>query len=109
MRMSSIERIKTLQQYLTDDPGDTFSRYALALEYIKQNNDQAAIPLMEHLYLSHPTYIPNYYHYAKLLERLDQKQKAYDIYSHGIEQCKSQGDQHAEKELRMARQAMDEQ
>lgn len=107
--MNPIERIKTLKQYLKDDPDDTFSRYALALEYIKQNNDEAALPLMEHLYLNHPTYIPNYYHYGKLLERLNQLQTAYDVYSHGIEQCKNQGDQHAEKELIMARQTSNDQ
>jgi len=102
--MNSTERIKTLRQYLTDDPDDTFSRYALALEYIKQNDDEAAVPLMEYLYRKHPTYIPNYYHYGKLLERLNQMQKAYEVYSNGIEQCNIQGDQHAGKELTMARQ-----
>ena len=101
------ERIKLLLQYLSEDPDDAFSRYALALEYVKENQDREAAGLMEELFLSQPDYLPNYYHYGKLQERLGNTALSKDIYSKGMEVARSQNNQHTLNELRGALEMLD--
>lgn len=94
-------------EYIKEDPQDAFSRYALALEYMKENNDQEAALLMDHLYKTNPEYLPNYYHYGKLHERLGQPELSREIYNKGIILARSQGDQHTMSELRSALDLLD--
>jgi tetratricopeptide (TPR) repeat protein len=96
------ERIKILKQYLEEDPEDAFSRYALALELIREKNDTEASVMMDHLYRQHPEYLPNYYHYGKLQERLGNTGFSISLYSKGIELARQQGNLHTLNELRTA-------
>ena len=48
------------------------------------------------------TYVGSYYHLGKLLERLQQEEKAIATYEKGIEMAKQVGDAHAANELRSA-------
>ena len=103
----TINRIEILKSYVDEDPHDAFSRYALALEYIKLENDSAAEPLMEFLFNELPEYLPNYYHYGKLIERKGDFGSAEYIYKIGIEQCKSKNDTHTMNELQGALDSLD--
>lgn len=97
--MNSLNRIELLKKYVADDPDDIFSKYALALEYIKAGEDQMAETLMQELITLHPEYLPNYYHFGKLQERKMDFSLASDIYTKGIEVAKTAGDQHTLSEL----------
>jgi Tfp pilus assembly protein PilF len=101
------ERIKLLIQYLAEDPEDAFSRYALALEYISQQNDNEAAVLMERLYHRQPDYLPNYYHFGKLNERIGKHYFAKEIYSKGMQLAGLQGNLHTLNELRGALELLD--
>ncbi len=64
-----MERINKLKEFLQDSPNDSFIKHALALEYIKLNDDAAARLLFEEVLAYEPGYVGSYYHLGKLLER----------------------------------------
>ncbi len=97
-----MERIPKLKELLVQNPADSFLQHALALEYIKLGNDEAARGLFEKLLNENPGYIGSYYHLAKLLERKDKTEEAIKIYEKGMEEAKKAGDNHAYGELRAA-------
>lgn len=80
----SDNRIQLLEQYINEDPQDAFSTYALALEYVKIRNSEKALSLFSTLVHNHPDYLAAYYHFGKLLEKLNNTEQANDIYLKGI-------------------------
>lgn len=96
------DRIEKLNEFLKASPTDSFLQHALALEYIKINNDSEAKKLFEAILEREPGYVGSYYHLAKLLERTGSEQHAIRIYEKGMEEAKKAGDQHAYNELRAA-------
>ncbi len=82
------ERIGKLENLLKIDPEDTFTKYALALEYQKQNKT-LALGLFEELLEESPDYIPTYYQAAHLYIDLGEAQKAEQTFKTGIEKSKS--------------------
>lgn len=83
-------RIELLQQYLKEDPDDAFSLYALALEYCNLNDFKKAAGFFSTLIEKHPDYLPAYFHFGKLLEKISTKEMANDIYLKGMELAKKQ-------------------
>ena len=94
-----MDRIETLIQFLNRTPGDSFLQHALALEYIKESNDESARKLFEEILTRDPEYTGSYYHLAKLLERTGENLLAKSWYEKGLAACKQAGDQHAYNEL----------
>ena len=70
-----MDRIEKLKEFLQANPADSFLQHALALEYIKLGDDEAARKLFEELLNREPGYIGSYYHLGKLLERNDETMK----------------------------------
>ncbi len=103
-----MERIDKLNEFLKANPGDSFLQHALALEYIKINDDAAARQLFETLLQREPGYVGSYYHLAKLLERAGDINAAIAIYGKGMEEAKKAGDKHAYNELMMAKEEIEE-
>jgi len=101
-------RLTQLLAFLAEDPSDAFTRFALALEYQKQGAPQEALAAFQWLVDHAPAYIGTYYHFGKLMEALDQPEKAIKLYRAGIEQAKRQRDRHAEVELKEALVALDQ-
>jgi Tfp pilus assembly protein PilF len=97
-----MERITKLKEFLAANPGDPFLQHALALEYIKAGDDNAARTHFEQLLIRDPGYVGSYYHLAKLLERTGDIEPAIEWYEKGMQQAKAAGDNHALNELRMA-------
>ena len=64
-----MDRIEKLNEYLKVSPTDSFLQHALALEYIKVDDDVQARSLFESILERDPNYVGSYYHLAKLLER----------------------------------------
>lgn len=95
-----MNRILQLQEYLKESPNDNFLIHALALEFIKENNDTEAKRWFEKNLQDSPQYIPTYYHLGKLLERTGLTGNAIAIYEAGMEAAKGAGDHHAFSELR---------
>lgn len=97
-----MDRIQKLQEFLLASPNDNFLRHALALEYIKLNNDAKARQLFEEILSKSPDYIGSYYHLAKLLERNGETEAAIQCYEKGMTAAKEARDQHAYNELQAA-------
>ena len=81
---------------------DSFLQHALALEYIKIDDDESARKLFNEILLREPSYIGSYYHLGKLLERVADFDKAIRVYKRGMEEAKKAGDQHSYNELQGA-------
>ena len=94
-----MERIERLKEMLSSNPNDSFVQHALALEYIKIGADGTARQLFESLLQRDENYIGSYYHLAKLLERIGDKEEAIKVYEKGLAKAKEVGEQHAYSEL----------
>ncbi|MEO5569549.1 MAG: tetratricopeptide repeat protein, partial [Bacteroidia bacterium] len=81
----TINRIELLKEYLDDDPDDAFTLYALALEYLKEENFFKAKYYFSTLVNKHSDYLPVYYQFGKLSEKLNETEKANEMYLKGID------------------------
>jgi predicted Zn-dependent protease len=94
-----VSRLATLQQFLAQDPNDSFTRYAIGLEYAKEKNFAEAIRTLEELRLRDANYIPTYYMLASYYRELDATEQARVIYHEGIAKARAARDLHAASEL----------
>lgn len=92
-------RLQKLLDYLKNEPDDPFLKYALATEYLSQNDIEKTLFYFEDLLSKHPEYVGTYYHIGKLYERLDRKSEAILIYQKGMAVARRAGDNHAYSEL----------
>ena len=97
-----MDRISTLKQFLESNPDDSFLQHALALEYVKRDDDREARIVFEQILQKNPGYIGSYYHLGKLLERIGETGLAIGVYENGMLQAKEANDQHAFNELKAA-------
>jgi Tfp pilus assembly protein PilF len=94
-----LDRITKLKEFLQANPNDSFIQHALALEYIKLENDNDARILFENVLSRDSGYVGSYYHLAKLLERIGENDAAIKVCEKGLEEAKKAGDQLALNEL----------
>ena len=97
-----MDRILKLKAFLESSPEDSFLKHALALEYIKLNDDTTARRLFEEVLEREPRYVGSYYHLGKLLERAGEQSLAGSIYEKGMAIAKETKDMHAYNELQAA-------
>lgn len=103
-----MDRIEKLKQFLKDNPNDSFMKHALALEYVKADNDAEAEKIFVGILKDNENYIGSYYHLGKLLERKGAEQEAISVYEKGMTIAKAAGDTHLFNELRSAWQELSE-
>lgn len=96
------ERIARLRTLLEQDPDDSFSRYALALEYAALDKNAEALALLENLIQRDPSYVPSYQQLGYLYQKLGQSVEAATAFKRGIEIATQQGDHHARSEMQDA-------
>ncbi len=97
-----MERIEKLKAFLAQNADDSFVQHALALEYVKLNDDTSAKEQWERLLARNEEYVGSYYHLAKLLERQGMQEAAVATYEKGMQVAKRVGDNHAYNELQAA-------
>lgn len=97
-----MDRIATLQQFLLDDPADTFTRFALAQEYAKLGDADQALVYYEGLVEDNPDYVGTYYHLGALYRALGRHDDALATYRDGVEVATAASDVHARAELQSA-------
>lgn len=97
-----MERISRILTFLEQNPKDNFLQHALALEYIKVGRLAEARSLFESVLTQSPDYVGSYYHLAKLLEQLGERDLAVEWYEKGMAAARNAGDNHALNELRAA-------
>jgi Tfp pilus assembly protein PilF len=94
-----MDRIEKLKEFLEKDPNDAFVKHALALEYVKLGDEAAARRLWEEVLERDPAYVGSYYHLAKLLERVGEKEEAIRWYEQGMQAARTAGETKAYNEL----------
>ncbi|MBX2945480.1 MAG: tetratricopeptide repeat protein [Cyclobacteriaceae bacterium] len=97
----NLTRIEQLLKYVEEDPNDSFSLYALALEY-KKNNPIEALKLFRQLLINHPDYLPTYYQAGLMMEESGNINEALNLYGQGIGLARKQNDMGTLKELQAA-------
>ncbi len=95
-------RIEKLLAFLSETPNDCFLNHALALEYVKQEDDEDALTYFEKNLEFDPNYVATYYHLGKLYERINDPDSAVAIYAKGMERARAAGDNHSYSELQNA-------
>ncbi len=93
-------KIEQLLEFLEEDPNDSFTLYALALEYEKCDAAKAA-GYYDLLLKDHPDYLATYYHAGKFYEKTD-KERAKKIYTMGKALALKHGKIKASSELQNA-------
>ena len=106
--IESNSRIETLKQFLTNDPSDDFSEYALALEIEKTGNRKEALLHLENILRRNPSYLAVYYHAGRMYEAEKNYASAESMYRKGTEVARQQGNTKTLNELRTALELMDE-
>lgn len=96
-------RFQQLQALLQDNPQDSFLLFAIAKEYEKAQDWQEALAYYLKLLEQDAGYIGAYYHLAKLYEKIEQPEKALEVYQRGMDLATAIGDRHALSELAAAK------
>ena len=97
-----MDRLKALLEFLEEDPKDSFTRFALAREYLKLGRTDEALRFFEDLVEEDPAYVGTYYHLGKLYETLGRRDDALETYRSGIETARHARDFHGLSELQDA-------
>lgn len=87
---------------VTQNPGDSFLRYGLAMELRNAGDLEGALREFGELRRLNPDYTATYLHAGQTLERLGRIEEARAVYQEGIEATTRKGDQHARSELQTA-------
>lgn len=95
-------RLDILKQMVEQDPGNTFARYGLAMEYAKSQEFAAAVAEFRGLLSQDANYAAAYYHGGQALEKLGDLEQARNLYEKGIEVTTRKGDAHTRAELEAA-------
>ena len=93
-------RIDKIQAMLQDDPRDAFLRYTLAMEYRKLDENDKSLDLLTELANNEvPRYVAAFFMAAQQLVELDRIEEARTFLRDGIDEARSQGNQHAAAEM----------
>jgi Flp pilus assembly protein TadD len=95
-------RLDILKSMVAQNPGDSFSRYGLAMEYRNAGDLESAMREFQELKRLNPDYSATYFHAGQTLERLGRTEEARAMYQEGIEVTGRKGDLHARSELQGA-------
>ncbi len=94
--MSRREKIEAM---LSETPEDTFLKYALALEWDKENEHEKSLTLFQDLMNAQPAYVPAFFMAGQMLARIDRENDARPIIEQGIKEARQQGNDHAAGEM----------
>jgi len=99
-------RKEALEEFLSQEPGDSFSRYALALELVKEDQCEAAASQLEQVIALEPSYLAAYFHLGRLLATSGRIKEAREVYTRGVTVAASANDQRTRAELQEALDAL---
>lgn len=97
--MNPAQRLEKLQRLLEADPGDSFTRYALALEYLGREEGARGVSLLRETIARDPAYVPAYHMLGQQLARQGEGAEAADVLRRGIEIARAAGETHAAAEM----------
>lgn len=92
-------RLEVLRSMVEQKPEDGFSRYGLAMEYVRAGDLESAVAEFETLLRYNPNYAAGYFHGGQTLEKLGRIEDAREFYRRGIDVTGTTGDGHTRSEL----------
>jgi predicted Zn-dependent protease len=95
-------RREMLEEFVTADPNDSFSRYALALELEKEGRASDAIAQLQEVTARDENYIAAYYHLGRMLAKAGKEEEALAVYQRGLDAASKAGDQKTRNEIQEA-------
>ena len=101
-----MSRIEILKGFLKENATDSFSRYALALEYVKLGQNDDAVREFEKVQKNDPGYVATYYQLGQLYQKLGKRHEAEKTFRTGIIAAGKAGDDHTQSELEAALEAL---
>jgi len=96
------ERIAQLLKFLERDPADSFTLFALAMEYANKGDADNALLYFDKLLQAHPNYAAAYYHKGQLLLRTGRLEEAKQCFQAGIPVAREEGELHTRDKLQEA-------
>ncbi|MBN1449149.1 MAG: tetratricopeptide repeat protein [Bacteroidetes bacterium] len=105
--MSAVDRLEQLKHFLEQEPEDSFTRYALALEHLSRSMTAEGIDLLEETIARDPAYIPAYHMLGQQLALQGHTEEARQVYTRGISAARSTGDFHTASEMEAERDEME--
>jgi Tfp pilus assembly protein PilF len=97
-----MDRIQILKGFLDENPKDSFSRYALALEYVKHGQNDDAVREFETVKSNDPSYVATYFQLGQLYQKLGRTHEAEKAFRTGITVAAHARDEHTQSELEAA-------
>ena len=101
-----MNRIEVLKGFLEQEPNDSFSRYALALEYVKAGQQEDARREFELVREKDPNYTATYFQLGQLYRAMGLRHEAEKAFRSGITVASRGGDSHTQSELEGALEAL---
>jgi tetratricopeptide (TPR) repeat protein len=95
-------RREILEEFVAQDPSESFSRYALALELEKEKRVHEAVEHLREVISRDPGYTAAYQQLGRLLVQIGLLDDARDIYQRGIEAARASGDHRSISEMQDA-------
>lgn len=92
-------RKQMLEEFLAQDPNDSFSRYALALELEKEGKEQEAAEQFREVIARDPDYVAAYHQLGRVLARNGNVDEAREAYRRGVDVAIAANDQRARSEM----------
>ncbi|HSE40403.1 MAG TPA: tetratricopeptide repeat protein [Acidobacteriota bacterium] len=93
-------RLEQFKEFVELDPSDTFSRYALALEYMGVAQFDDAVSHLREVVKQDPTYSAAYFQAAIASRKNGSNDQAIEFLNRGIEAAEKKGDWHARDEMK---------
>ncbi len=93
-------RLEQFKEFVEMDPSDTFSRYALAMEYMSVEQFGDAVGHFREVLKLDPTYSAAYFQAAIASRKSGSNDQAIDFLTRGIEAAEKKGDWHARDEMK---------
>jgi len=103
----STSRLEVLRNLVAQNPGDSRTRYMLAMELANTGDLEGAASEFKALAEADPSYIPTYFHYGQTLARLGRIDEAREVYRQGLAACERAGDSHTREEIEEALASLD--
>jgi len=92
-------RRQKLEEFVAQNPNDAFSRYGLALEFLKEGDKAGAESQFRLLIQNHADYVPGFQMYAQMLTQEERSEDAKPILKSGIAAATRVGNAHARSEM----------
>jgi thioredoxin-like negative regulator of GroEL len=96
-----------IEDLLREDPDDSFTRYALALELEKEERVEEAILEFQEVATRDPGYVPVYYQLGRVLARAGRIDEAREVYARGVQAARSANDDKTRAEIQEALELLD--